>query len=458
MSIQAWCRRCLARRGNGQWAALLIGVALVAVACASSSPAAETAASGQTPTRSEAPMPTAPPTAAPTPTPTATPVPTATARADTGPVWGTVVAATDGAPLAGATVVAGSATTQTDVDGEFRLEDVAPGSTISVQRPAWLPSTTTASAGEPLRVALDPRIVRGLRVAAPVAADSAAFERLLRLADGSTVNALVFDTKDENDHVLYETTVPLANELDAVDPVYDPAVLLELAQEHSLYTITRIVTFEDPVWLEGVPEARLVGSWVDPTVAANWEYPLALAVEACALGFDEVQFDYVRYPAGEDAGRARHDVPATEQARTQVIAGFLDEARRRLHPAGCAVSAAVFGIVMSSETDERLGQTPETASVVVDAISPMLYPSHYSAGWLGFDDPNEHPGAVVADALDDGAGRLAPGGLVRPWLQGFFYDRQQVRAQIAEAEARGVGWMLWNIYGDYRRGWLPAVD
>ena len=104
---------------------------------------------------------------------------------------------------------------------------------------------------------------------------------------------------------------------------------------------------------------------------------------------------------------------------------------------------------------ERLGQTPETASAVVDAISPMLYPSHYSPGWLGFDDPNEHPGPVVADALDDGAGRVAPGGLVRPWLQGFFYDRQQVRAQIAEAEARGVGWMLWNIDGDYRRGWLP---
>ena len=168
-----------------------------------------------------------------------------------------------------------------------------------------------------------------------------------------------------------------------------------------------------------------------------------------------MQFDYVRFPAGELGARAANLVPATEADRSAVIAGFLGEARARLHPRGCGVSAAIFGIVMSSETDERLGQTPETVSAVVDAVSPMLYPSHYSPGWLGFPDPNDHPGPVIAHALDTGADRMAPTALMRPWLQGFFYNGAQVRAQIAEAEARGAGWIIWNFFGEYSRDWLP---
>jgi hypothetical protein len=305
-------------------------------------------------------------------------------------------------------------------------------------------------------IELDPIVVKALRVSSQVAGDPEMFADLLKLADDGVVNALVFDTKDESDLVLYETNVAFANEINAVDVVYDPADLLRQADEHGLYTVTRIVTFEDPGWARAVPEATLVGAWVDPADPQNWEYPLDLAVEACELGFDEVQFDYVRFPSGETAGTARSLVPATEQGRAEAIAGFLEEARTRLHAKGCGVSAAIFGIVMSSATDERLGQTPETVSAVVDAVSPMLYPSHYSPGWLGYADPNDFPGPVVAYALDTGADRLASGSLLRPWLQGFNYNGDQVRAQIAEADARGAGWIIWNVFGEYREDWLPS--
>ena len=275
------------------------------------------------------------------------------------------------------------------------------------------------------------------------------------MVDRTTVNALVFDTKDETDRVLYETNVAFAHEIGAAQPVYDPEPLLADARARGLYTITRIVTFEDTTWAAADPEAKLAGAWVDAGDEANWSYPIDLAVEACQLGFDEIQFDYVRFPSGRTAEAAAALVPATAEARSAAIGGFLGQARERLLAEGCGVSAAIFGIVMTSNTDERLGQTPETVSPSVDALSPMLYPSHYSPGWLGFADPNDHPGPVIANALDGGVGRVSADTVVRPWLQGFYYNGPQVLEQIEEAEARGAGWIIWNASGRYSAEWLP---
>ncbi len=202
----------------------------------------------------------------------------------------------------------------------------------------------------------------------------------------------------------------------------------------------------------------MAGAWVDATDRDNWAYPLALAEEACDLGFAEIQFDYVRYPAGRTAEIAADRVPATAEDRAAVIGSFLATARERLEPRGCGVSAAIFGIVMSSETDEGIGQTVEAVSASVDAVSPMLYPSHYGPGWLGFADPNDHPGPVIADALDDGIPRLSEPIQMRPWIQAFYYNGAQIGAQIDEAESRGAGWLLWNASGRYRDDWLPGAD
>lgn len=372
-------------------------------------------------------------------------------------VRGTVISSVDGAPLAEATVSANGVSVVTDADGSFVLTGVTAENLITVERPVWQARSVELSASdETLVVELEPVVVRALRVSRYVAADPAAFENILQLADQSVVNALVFDTKDETDTVLYDTGVAFANETGAVDAVYEPALLLAKAKEHDLYTITRIVTFEDSTWVRSDPEAKLAGAWVDASNRENWTYPIELAVEACMLGFDEIQFDYVRFPAGRTAVSAAQLIPSTAEDRAAVIADFLGEARSQLHPLGCGVSAAVFGIVMSSDTDEGIGQTPETVSAAVDAVSPMLYPSHYSSGWLGFADPNDHPGPVVAHALDSGADRMAPSSLMRPWLQGFYYGGTDVLEQIRETEARGAGWIIWNASGRYELDWLPS--
>ncbi len=301
-----------------------------------------------------------------------------------------------------------------------------------------------------------PEVVRGLRVSEIVAGDPERFAELLALADQSVANTLVFDTKTEAGDVLYASDVELANEIGAVRDVYDPVELIAEAKQHDLYTITRIVTFEDDRWSRARPATSLEGTWMNAADRTNWAYPIDLAVESCNLGFDEIQFDYVRFPDGQAARRSAGVVPATMEERTGFIAEFLETARERLAEEGCRTSAAIFGIVTASATDEGIGQTVDALSGHVDALSPMLYPSHYGPGWIGFADPNDHPGPVIAHALDSAADDLASGTRMQPWIQAFYYNGSQIQAQIIEAEERGAGWMLWNASGRYRADWLPA--
>ena len=207
------------------------------------------------------------------------------------------------------------------------------------------------------------------------------------------------------------------------------------------------------VWDSGTNEVWTTGggqAFMDATDSGSWDYPLALAVEACSFGFDEIQFDYVRFPTDGPVDRAVYDGPADQSGRVSAISSFLSEARRQLNPLGCAVAADVFAVIFSATGDQGLGQRVEELADSVDAISPMIYPSHYSTGWFGFDCPNANPGPVVAGALDDWLPRVNGPAIVRPWIQDFTfrcgdpYGEAEVRSQIEAAEQRDLGWILWN--------------
>jgi hypothetical protein len=124
---------------------------------------------------------------------------------------------------------------------------------------------------------------------------------------------------------------------------------------------------------------------------------------------------------------------------------------------GCAVSADIFGFITRTPGDGGIGQQLELLSEVTDALSPMIYPSHYSTGWYGFDVPNDHPGPVVAGAIDDGLERIEGDVILRPWIQDFYYTDEQVREQIDVANDRNVGWILWNAVSNYSVGALDPV-
>jgi hypothetical protein len=292
-------------------------------------------------------------------------------------------------------------------------------------------------------------------VAADVAGDDEQFAALLELAADTAINSLVFDTKQEGGRVLYDTAVSAAHEWGAVVNAYDPEERIRQAREAGLYLVTRIVTFEDWFWAEARPDQALTAPWINPTIRSGWEYPLALAEEACALGFDEIQFDYVRFPSGQTA-QTSGQLDLSQAERVGAIEGFLETGRQRLHPMGCAISADVFGIVLAAENDQGIGQRPEELTRHLDAFSPMIYPSHYSDGWLGLDEPNDHPYDVTSDAILDGLERIQPGVILRPWLQAFWWTNEQIRRSIQAAEDHDVGWFLWNAVSNFSPSAIPT--
>lgn len=365
------------------------------------------------------------------------------------------IARDDGTPVPRAFVEMGEMRSLTGPDGWFSFETTAPG-TMTVSKPGWSSAELMWEEGTAFyRAVIEPQTIRGIRVAAEAAQSDQLFSGLLSLADDTAVNALVFDTKQEGGRVLYDTRVSDAHRIGAVEEFYDPVERIAQAHERGLYTITRIVTFEDGHRAAAFPEERLVGPWLDPSAPGARSYNLELAEEACDIGFDEIQFDYVRYPSGSTAERSgQRDL--TQDQRVDAIGGFLREARQLLHPMGCAVSAAVFGIVVSSPNDQGIGQMPEAVSTQVDVLSPMVYPSHYSPGWLGFEDPNDHPYDVTADALASASRRMADGSELRPYLQAFWWSNQQIGRSIQAAEDAGTGWLLWNIMSNFDRAAIPT--
>ncbi len=358
-------------------------------------------------------------------------------------------------PLAGVRISSDIGEMVTSKDGMFEVE-ASPSSLLSVSKPGWT-EVSLESRERFTHVSLEPRTIRALRVGADAAGDESAFDRMLDLAGKTAVNAFVFDTKQEGGKVVYNTEVAAAHESGAVADLYDPVKTIAQAHEHGLYAITRVVVFEDSYRVAAFPEDKLAGGWVDPRSTDAWRYNIDLAVEACELGFDEIQFDYVRFPSGRTA-QVSGQLDLSQAERIAAIEGFLEAARSELIPLGCAVSADIFAIVVSVPNDQGLGQRPEELSRQLDAVSPMVYPSHYSDGWLGFADPNDFPYEVTADAIDDALPRLEPGTVLRPWLQAFWWTNAQIRLSIQAAEDRGVGWILWNARSNFDIEALPTDD
>jgi hypothetical protein len=283
------------------------------------------------------------------------------------------------------------------------------------------------------------------------------------------VNSLVIDLKNETGKVFYNSQVEMAQEVGAVQPTYDIDDVVDQLRARDLYIIGRIVAFQDPIAAQRMSDMAVWDTstngpyekrgqfFLDPTDPQSRQYAIDIAEEACAAGVDEIQFDYVRYPDGFSA-TAVFDGGAGNDVRADHIATFLDRAGDVLHPMGCSVAADIFGFITSVSDDGGIGQQFETLSTVTDVLSPMVYPSHYSTGWFGFNTPNDNPGPVAAGALDDGMPRLQGAAVIRPWFQDFFYDSSQVRAQIDAAESRSLGWMLWNSSSNFQVGALDPAE
>ncbi len=359
----------------------------------------------------------------------------------------------EGEGLHGATVTAGGASDVTDTDGYFQIRGAEEGEVV-VERPAWQSTTFTwqGQTGESI-VELEPFIARAVHINGASMRDD--FDRFVDMAMDTELNALMIDLKDETGKVWYDSENPVAVEVGAVQAAFDLDRVVARSHDLGLYVIGRIVLFNDPIAAAHSPEMAVLDSrtntpyesrgqfFLDPTDPAARQYGLDLAVEACAAGLDEIQFDYVRFPDAR-SDWATFDGGVSPEVRLSTITGFLESAIDTLRPMGCAVAADIFGYLTTAKDDGGIGQRWEDVAAIVDVVSPMLYPSHYDPGWYGFETPNQYPGELVDRALSDGMERLPRRTVVRPWLQDFAYDAPQVRAQIEITEQYGLGWMLWN--------------
>jgi hypothetical protein len=317
-----------------------------------------------------------------------------------------------------------------------------------------------------------PKEVRGIHVTMALASLDGKIEEYLKLVDEG-LNTIELDVKDENGEIGFvPSSVPLAREVGAAKPYYKPREAARLAHRKGVYLIGRVVTFEDPVLSARRPALAIKtpdGSvwrnhaglgWTNPYDKRVWDYNVSIAEVAARAGFDEIQFDYVRFPSDGDVDSIVYP-GKTKTPPGWVIAEFVHYATKRLKPLGVRVSADVFGL--AATRDLGIGQVPRRLAKHVDAIYPMVYPSHYGPGEYGIEDPNGAPGATVEWSLSDFRRELKQGKAeLIPWLQDFSYGRTyayaDVKAQIDAARLMGArGYLLWNPLGIYTPGALAPA-
>lgn len=294
------------------------------------------------------------------------------------------------------------------------------------------------------------------------------------LLENTELNAIVMDVKGDFGWLPYTSTVQTALDIGAGNRpmIQDWAAWMQWLKERDIYTIARIVVFKDDPLATAHPEWAVIDTatggvwhdreelgWVDPSREEVWDYNIALAVEAAGLGFDEIQFDYVRFPSDGAISRTSFAVENTEDNRKAAIAGFLTKAREALAAYPVKLAVDVFGYTTWRTDDMGIGQHLETLAPYLDVLSPMLYPSTFAHGLPGlteYQNAIAFPYEIVNKSTLKAIERVKtvnPDLEVRPWVQDFSdyafdgrtYTPDEIRQQMEGArQAGGRGWLLWD--------------
>lgn len=303
------------------------------------------------------------------------------------------------------------------------------------------------------------------------------FERIIGIAVATEINGVVINVKDDNGFITYNSEVEIVKEMnkETAIPIKDIKGMLKTLKEYDIYTIGRIVAFKDKHFAVLKPEHAIQlktgGTWLDPN-SGNipwinpfdpyvWDYNLSIAKEASLLGFDEIQFDYVRFPDGAKKYNPITEFPhRNDRDKDEGIADFLQYAKEELALYKANIGADVFGLITRTWDDypEDIGQSWILIGEHVDNICPMVYPSHYSTGWYNLDNPNDYPYEVVKGAMEEAIEKnssMEHSPVIRSWIQDFDwagkeYGPKEVRAQIIAAKELGLNeFMIWNPSNAY---------
>ena len=282
------------------------------------------------------------------------------------------------------------------------------------------------------------------------------------------LNAIVVDVKGDFGQIGWKTQVITATTVGADTWHKDTWMPLDelVAEAHrrNIYAVARMVVFKDDPLAHGLPElaaAREDGSiwldgedlgWANPFRPEVWDYNIALAREVAAFGFDELNFDYIRFPSDGDVGAIVYEEENTLETRTAAIREFMRRLTDALRPTGAFVSADVFGLTIwvKPESDMHIGQRVMDLAPFVDYLAPMVYPSTFIPGNLGYSNPSAEPYGVVYRSQLQAVERVPAYVKVRPWLQGYWYSLDEMRElKRAAIDAQSTGWSWWNAGGKY---------
>lgn len=299
------------------------------------------------------------------------------------------------------------------VDGEFGMSNESGAETTVDGDTAANPGASTGSVEDAATVKELNRVkVKGIYVSGPMAG-TAGMDNLIALVDRTELNALVIDVKNDDGYLTCELDVPLAEQIGSEKHyIKDLPALVQTCKEKNIYLIARVVAFKDPILAEKMPEWSLHNSdgsifrdksglaWVNPYRKEVWEYLASVGEAAIKAGFDEVQYDYVRFSTDSRMKQVDFGDSTKGRTKTEAISGFTLYASERIHAAGGRISADVYGVVIDSEEDQQIvGQNYVEMSRSLDAISPMIYPSHYGPYNYQIPVPDAQPYDTVLAAM-----------------------------------------------------------
>lgn len=369
-------------------------------------------------------------------------------------------------PVPGATVfVNGAPALSTNDQGKFGLPEAKPGTTLLIKAAGYALLNTTVPSAPSMDIALTPFAVRGVYLPFGLLTLPARVKGLIDLVDNTALNALVVDVKGDRGHLAFHSDNPLIKAMGTEEVHMDLKELLRLAHEKKIYVIARVVTFKDDPLTKARPDlatkskdgviwrdAEKLG-WANPYLHEVWDYNIAIAKEIAILGFDEVQFDYIRFPSDGNVSAIYFTPPHTADSRAAALRGFLNEVNKALKPYPIFISADIFGMVVWTHDDMGIGQRLEDFAPRVDYLQPMVYPSTFSSDNLGYKDPPAHPYEIIYRSVKNAATRVPTP--IRPWLQAYSirnapYGLAEYLLQKKGAnDAGSAGWTFWNAGGSY---------
>lgn len=347
-----------------------------------------------------------------------------------------------------------------------KADDISSTSSLSVATTTHVATTTL-----PLVTHIKtPEHVRAIYISSWVAGTPSFRQKLINLIKDTELNAIVIDVKDNTGVLSWDGRIK------------DLDILIKELHDNDIYVIARIAAFQDPLYVKRFPHLAVMDSvkkttwkdhkgvpWVDTGSRQMWEYLVEIGKESYDRGFDELNYDYIRFPT--DGNLKSMEFPISGERAKLDKRGIVHDFYKYLHdsfsPLGIPISGDLFGIINTNANETKtLGQDLRDALMYFDYVAPMVYPSHFYKGTAGYDNPAAHPGPIITYSMkgavlisnevasSTGMATSTIIGKLRPWYQDFdmgaIYTAEMVRAQISAGEKLGVNsWMLWDPANKY---------